>query len=112
MEPSLFFPPFGHSFEPPPSCPCFACFLQGIGPAYSSKIVRNGVRIGDLQFFDDFKERFRALVQYAERTHGNSLNVDVEKEIAYYESVRDLVRDFGVFFLKAPFVFFGMLGVC
>ena len=64
---------------------------QGIGPAYSSKIVRNGVRIGDLQFFDDFKQRFRALVEHAERAHGNSLNVDVEKEIAYYESVQELV---------------------
>eukprot|EP00903_Cladosiphon_okamuranus_P020222 g18562.t1 len=64
---------------------------KGIGPAYSSKIVRNGVRIGDLQFFEDFKERFRALVQHAERTHGNALNVDVEKEIAYYESVRERI---------------------
>lgn len=78
--------------------PCRASYLpghtfpsQGIGPAYSSKIVRNGVRIGDLQFFDDFKQRFRALVEHTERAHGNSLNVDVEKEIAYYESVRELV---------------------
>lgn len=53
--------------------------------------MRNGVRIGDLQFFEDFKSRFRALVEYAERAHGNSLNVDVEKEIAYYESVRERV---------------------
>ncbi|CAM9856521.1 unnamed protein product [Ectocarpus sp. 6 AP-2014] len=64
---------------------------KGIGPAYSSKIVRNGVRIGDLRFFDDFKERFRALVEHAERAHGNSLHVDVEKEIGYYESVRELI---------------------
>lgn len=64
---------------------------QGIGPAYSSKIVRNGVRVGDLLYMDDFKERFRALVRHAERSHGNSLNVDVDKEIAYYESVRELV---------------------
>lgn len=64
---------------------------QGIGPAYSSKIVRNGVRVGDLRHFDYFQTRLRALVQYAERAHGNSLNVDVEKEIAYYASVRDLV---------------------
>lgn len=55
--------------------------------------MRNGVRIGDLKFFENFKERFRALVEYAERTHGNNLNVDVEKEIAYYASVRDLVRE-------------------
>lgn len=67
------------------------CIYKGIGPAYSSKIVRNGVRVGDLKFFDDFKERFRALVGYAERAHGNALHVDVEKEIEYYESVRDLV---------------------
>ena len=68
-----------------------ALLPKGIGPAYSSKIVRNGVRVGDLQYFEDFKLRFRALVEYAERAHGNALHVDVEKEIAYYESVRELV---------------------
>ena len=51
------------------------------------------MRIGDLQYFEHFKQRFRALVEYTERSTGNSLNVDVEKEIEYYESVRDLVRD-------------------
>lgn len=62
--------------------------------------MRNGVRVGDLLFFDDFKMRFRALVEYVERAHGNSLNIDVEKEIAYYASVRDLVRaSIYIFFL-------------
>ncbi|CAN0397191.1 unnamed protein product, partial [Discosporangium mesarthrocarpum] len=64
---------------------------KGIGPAYSSKIVRNGLRVGDLQFFDDFKARLTALVQYAETAHGNSLNIDLEKEFEYYESVRELM---------------------
>lgn len=79
---------------------------QGIGPAYSSKIVRNGVRIGDFQFFDDFKERFRALVQHAERAHGNALNVDVEKEIAYYESIRERVGPSSIFCLLSCFFLF------
>ena len=35
---------------------------KGIGPAYASKIQRNGVRMGDLKYFDDFVERFGALV--------------------------------------------------
>lgn len=34
---------------------------KGIGPAYASKISRNGLRVGDLQDFEYFEERFRTL---------------------------------------------------
>lgn len=34
---------------------------KGIGPTYSSKATRNGVRVGDLLFWDVFEKRTRAL---------------------------------------------------
>ncbi|CAM9903098.1 unnamed protein product, partial [Choristocarpus tenellus] len=69
---------------------------KGIGPAYSSKIVRNGLRVGDLQFFDDFKLRFEALAQYMESSHRNSLHINVEKEFDYYESIREQMMEMTV----------------
>lgn len=36
---------------------------QGIGPTYSSKASRSGLRVGDLEFFDTFKETFLRLVE-------------------------------------------------
>jgi adenylosuccinate synthase len=59
---------------------------KGIGPAYASKISRNGVRVGDLRDWDYFEERFRALAEH----HINSyegLEIDVEAELAYYKKI-------------------------
>ena len=36
---------------------------KGIGPAYASKISRNGVRVGDLAHWPTFEQRFRALAE-------------------------------------------------
>jgi adenylosuccinate synthase len=89
---------------------------KGIGPTYSSKVTRNGIRIGELlgdfsQFsekcvficsfrlllpihYEDF--RFQGLVTMYQRMFP-SLTVDVESELAKYKSyaerVRPLVRD-------------------
>lgn len=67
---------------------------KGIGPAYASKISRNGLRVGDLQDWQYFEERFRSLAEY----HMNAFNsrktdptdfleIDVEAELAYYKSI-------------------------
>jgi adenylosuccinate synthase len=58
---------------------------KGIGPAYASKINRNGVRVGDLQDWDLFERRFRALCEHHERSFGISINVD--EQLQYYKSV-------------------------
>ena len=63
---------------------------KGIGPAYASKISRNGVRVGDLRDFEYFEQRFRACAEH----HLNSfsgLEIDVEAELKYYKSVADRV---------------------
>lgn len=36
---------------------------KGIGPAYASKIQRNGVRVGELKYMDDFTEQLTALAE-------------------------------------------------
>lgn len=37
---------------------------KGIGPAYASKIQRNGVRVGELKYMDDFTEHYKTLAEY------------------------------------------------
>ncbi|KAL3778754.1 hypothetical protein ACHAWO_011408 [Cyclotella atomus] len=59
---------------------------KGIGPAYASKISRNGIRIGDLENFDFFEMRFRELADYQMRSHPG-LEIDVEGQLEYYRSI-------------------------
>ena len=42
---------------------------KGIGPAYASKIIRNGVCIGDLKNFEFFEMRFHELADSQMRSH-------------------------------------------
>lgn len=42
---------------------------KGIGPAYSSKTMRNGIRIGDLRDMTFFEGRLRGLVKQLEGRH-------------------------------------------
>ena len=59
---------------------------KGIGPAYASKISRNGIRIGDLQNFAYFEERFRMLAESTMAAYPG-LEIDIEEQIAYYKSI-------------------------
>lgn len=63
---------------------------KGIGPAYASKISRNGLRIGDLAEWDYFEQRFRALAEHHMRSF-EGLHIDIEAELAFYKSVADRV---------------------
>ncbi|XP_053613264.1 adenylosuccinate synthetase [Plodia interpunctella] len=70
---------------------------KGIGPTYSSKASRNGIRIGDLLGdFQLFEEKFRTLAESYKRMFP-SLVVDVESELTRYkkygQQIRPLVRD-------------------
>lgn len=58
---------------------------KGIGPTYSSKATRNGLRIGDLLGdFDKFSDKFKALVQQYQRMFP-LLQVDVNSELERYK---------------------------
>jgi len=59
---------------------------KGIGPAYSSKISRNGIRVGDLANWEYFEQRFRALAEHHMRSY-DGLEIDVEEQLAYYKSI-------------------------
>lgn len=64
---------------------------KGIGPAYASKISRSGIRIGDLQNWEYFEERFRDLADATVRAHPD-LEIDVEGQLAYYKSMANRVN--------------------
>ena len=61
---------------------------KGIGPAYGSKVMRNGLRIGDLADFPYFEQRLRLLVSQLKLAHPD-LKVDIEQEIAYYRKISE-----------------------
>ncbi len=62
--------------------------LKGIGPSYSSKTQRSGLRVGDLQDMEYFEARLRSLVAQLQTSYPG-LAIDVEAELAYYRSIRD-----------------------
>ncbi|CAE7467085.1 unnamed protein product [Symbiodinium microadriaticum] len=68
---------------------------RGIGPAYASKAVRNGVRLGDLANMDYFENRLRILANHM-MTAFPGLEVNVPEEMRYYNSVREEVLDMTV----------------
>eukprot|EP01112_Ceratiomyxa_fruticulosa_P003945 TRINITY_DN1426_c0_g1_i1.p1 TRINITY_DN1426_c0_g1~~TRINITY_DN1426_c0_g1_i1.p1 ORF type:complete len:435 (+),score=86.53 TRINITY_DN1426_c0_g1_i1:212-1516(+) len=69
---------------------------KGIGPAYSSKASRGGIRIGDLEFFEEvFKPRFLRLVENKHKRFG-AFEYDVEAELKRYAELRDKIRPFVV----------------
>lgn len=60
---------------------------KGIGPAYSSKTTRNGIRVGDLQDMVYFEKRLRSLVAALKQSYPD-VEIDVEAELKYYNSIR------------------------
>jgi len=77
---------------------------KGIGPTYSSKASRNGIRIADLLGdFALFEEKFRTLVAAYKRMFPD-LTVDIDSELkeyrVYADKVRPLVKD-TVYFVNA-----------
>jgi len=78
---------------------------KGIGPCYSSKATRNGIRVSDLLGdYSAFSEKFRAITDFYHRLFPD-LKVDVEDELIRYkeyaEKVRPLVKDTVLFLHKA-----------
>ncbi|CAH2094757.1 unnamed protein product [Euphydryas editha] len=65
---------------------------KGIGPTYSSKATRNGIRIGDLLGdFSIFEEKFRTLAANYKRMFP-SLELDIENELSRYKEYADKIR--------------------
>lgn len=62
---------------------------KGIGPTYSSKATRNGIRVCDLNDFGIFEQKFRALVKYCQETQPNLSEINIESQLEYYKEIRE-----------------------
>ena len=66
---------------------------RGIGPAYSSKATRNGIRVGDLKDLDVFADKLRKLSLDGEQRF-KDFDYDVEADIAMYREIAATVAPF------------------
>ncbi len=56
---------------------------KGIGPAYSSKILRQGLRMGDLLNFDSFVHRLRVMADYYKKVYVHALPPPVQYSVVH-----------------------------
>ncbi|GAA5805415.1 Adenylosuccinate synthetase [Helicostylum pulchrum] len=66
---------------------------KGIGPTYSTKADRSGIRIHHLYDFPEFTARFKSLVESYRKRFGN-FEYDVEAELARYKELAERVRPY------------------
>ena len=64
---------------------------RGIGPCYSSKALRNGLRVGDLMHWESFERHFRALVAHFTSKYPQ-LSVDIDSELVRYKGFADVLK--------------------
>lgn len=64
--------------------------LRGIGPAYTDKISRRGIRVGDLKNFDSFAEKLRKNADFYMKEFKFDFNI--EEEINIHKDVLDLIE--------------------
>ena len=60
---------------------------KGIGPAYGSKTMRNGLRCGDLQDMEYFASRLSSLTTQLQRAYPG-FKIDTDKELEFINSIR------------------------
>ncbi|CAO3607466.1 unnamed protein product [Mucor hiemalis] len=66
---------------------------KGIGPTYSSKASRSGIRVHHLYDFEEFTARFRTMVENKRKRYGN-FEYDVEAELERYKELAERVRPY------------------
>ena len=64
---------------------------RGIGPCYSSKASRSGLRVHHLYHFDEFEASFRKMVGNKQKRH-DSLSYDVEGELNRYREFAERLK--------------------
>jgi adenylosuccinate synthase len=62
---------------------------RGIGPCYSAKAIRNGLRFGDLLHFEEFERRLRDLVEWSQKRFGDPREKDNESQLQLRQALRD-----------------------
>jgi len=58
---------------------------KGIGPTYSTKASRSGVRVYELFHWEEFEKKLRLLATGYKRRFGDLLKYNVEEELARYK---------------------------
>ncbi len=65
--------------------------LRGIGPAYTDKIRRNGIRMHELLDWDAFEKKYRGNLEMFKKMYGD-FEYDADTELAYYKGIVETVR--------------------
>jgi len=65
---------------------------RGIGPCYTDKASRIGIRVGDLFDFDDFAQKLRSNAERHMKAYG--FEFDIEQEINYYKDAVEVIDNF------------------
>jgi adenylosuccinate synthase len=66
---------------------------RGIGPAYSTKAARDGLRITDL-YHESFEQKLRLLAEGYSKRYGGLLNYSVEDEIQRFRVYKEQLRPY------------------
>ena len=67
---------------------------KGIGPTYSAKMARTGLRVCDLLGdWDCFETTLRSTYEKHQKRYA-TLDIDIEKEVAYYKEIREKIRPY------------------
>ena len=69
---------------------------KGIGPGYSTKSARSGVRISEIFDKDIFDQKLRTLAHGFQKRYDNVLQYDVEQEISRFDGYRAALQPFVV----------------
>lgn len=69
---------------------------KGIGPTYSTKATRSGVRIADIFNKPVFEEKLRQLEAGFRKRYGDLLQYDAEEEIARFDQYRETLKPYVV----------------
>lgn len=65
--------------------------LRGIGPCYSDKINRIGIRIGELKKFSQFEARILENISFHKKLYGD-FSLNVKQELALYKKYADKIK--------------------
>ncbi|CAO3686838.1 unnamed protein product [Rhizopus stolonifer] len=66
---------------------------KGIGPTYSSKASRSGIRVHHLFQFEEFSARFRNMVENKRKRYGE-FEYDVEAELVRYKELAEKIKPY------------------
>jgi adenylosuccinate synthase len=69
---------------------------RGIGPSYSNKAARNGIRVHEIFDQEHFEKKLRHLAAGYKKRFGDLLEYDVEEEIARFREYREKLPEFVV----------------